>query len=570
MAEPVVTRFAPSPTGHLHVGGARTALFNWALARRSGGRFLLRIEDTDQARSSEQAVAGILEDLAWLGVEWDEGPEWRTPDGRRLGGDPRGVGPFFQARRLEGYGAAVDRLMAADLAYPAFESPEELEGLRRAAQAEKRNFRYRRPADYDREAALARMEREPHVIRLHMPAGGIRIADQVLGEIQFGEEELDDFVLRRRDGFPTYHLAVVVDDEAMGVTHVLRAQEHLNNTPKHVALQRALGFRTPVYAHLPVIMNPDGSKMSKRDKDRAARRALRERLAADPGVLEGLREPAPDRLQAWLADKRSQLETDELRALSDRLDLEIPGIDVEDFRRAGYPPEVVCNFLALLGWSPGEKDEDGRDRERFDRAYLASRFSLDRVGKANARFDRTKLLAFSQDLLGALSQEDFYQAWRAWCLRYRPDVLRHLDPVAARRFAAALQPRSRTLADPTRADGPGAFALVADDGIDFDEAAVAKWLRRGEPNGLALLGEARTLLAELESFEPQSIEMAVGTFCEERGLGMGKLAQPLRVAVTGRAASPPLGDTLAILGRAATLARIDRCLAECAGYSPNT
>ncbi len=496
-----VTRFAPSPTGHLHIGGARTALFNWALSRPDG-RFLLRIEDTDRVRSTEDAARGILEDLAWLGIAWDEGPELGG-----LGGDPRGVGPFRQAERLGLYAEAVDWLVARDLAYPAFEPPEELDALRAEARAAKRAFRYRRPEKFDRDAALGRMRAEPHVVRFRMPDEPLTVVDRVLGPIAFGEDHFDDFVIRKRDGFPTYHLAVVVDDEAMGVTHVLRGQEHLNNTPRHVALQRALGYREPVYAHLPLIQNADGSKMSKRDKE------------------EG-------------------------RA-----------VDVEDFRRAGFLPEVLCNYVALLGWSPGEVDAEGRDLERFDLSYLAERFSLERVGTGNARFDPEKLAAFNQAAIAELGDDAFFARWSEWCARYAPDALAR-DEAWRRRVAAALRTRCRTLADPTAPDGPGAFVWIADEAVAWESAAVDKWLRRGEPSGFARLAEARARLAALEPFEPDAIEAAVAELAASLGLGLGKLAQPLRVAVTGRAASPPLGDTLALLGRASALARVDRCLAE--------
>jgi len=563
----VVTRFAPSPSGHLHVGGARTALFCWALARRLGGHFLVRIEDTDQARSSQEAADAILQDLAWLGIHWDEGPELTSEEGRTLGGDPRGVGPFFQSQRRSRYDAVLQHLVERDLAYPAFETPAELDAQRREARAAKRNFRYRRAADFDRAAALARMEGEPHVLRFRMPEGPISVVDEILGEVVYGDDDHDDFVLRRRDGFPTYHLAVVVDDEAMGVTHVLRGQEHLNNTPKHVALQQALGYRVPSYAHLPVIFNPDGSKMSKRDKDKFARAAVRAARARDAALLEARIGDVlpPGRQGAWLADKRSQLEPGELSALSDALGLTLPGIDVEDFRRAGYLPEVLCNFLALLGWSPGEMDAQGRNRERFDRAFLAERFATDRVGKANAKFDRAKLLAFSQDTLGALPAEAFHEAWRSWCARYRPEVLARMDAATARRFSAVMQPRSRTLADPTASDGPGRFALLDDDAFDYEEKAVEKWLRKGEPAGLALLAGARIVLSTVEPFEPRPIEAAITAFCEGQGVGLGRVAQPIRVAISGAAATPPLGETLAILGRGATLRRIDRCLATFGG-----
>jgi glutamyl-tRNA synthetase len=549
-----VTRFAPSPTGHLHIGGARTALYSWALARQ-GGRFLLRIEDTDQVRSSDQAAHGILEDLAWLGIAWDEGPVFGA-----LGGDPRGVGPWRQAERLDRYAAAVESLIARDLAYPAFETPGELEQMRAAARAEKRNFRYRRAAGFDRAAALARMAHEEHVVRFRMPDEPVSVVDRVLGAIEFGEEHLDDYVIRKRDGFPTYHLAVVVDDELMGVTHVLRGQEHLNNTPRHVALQRALGYREPVYAHLPVIFNADGSKMSKRDKDRAAREAVKARLA-DPSARDGLVAIVPaERLDPWLRDKRAQLEPSDLAPLAAALALDLPCIEVEDFRRAGYLADPLCNYLALLGWSPGEKDEAGRDRERFDRAYLAERFSIERVGAGNARFDREKLLAFNQDAIAALSDADFFARWDEWCQRYAPET-RARDKGWRRRFAAMVRTRCRTLADPTAPEGPGAFAWAPDDGLAYDPAAVEQWLRKGDPSGFARLREAESAIAALDRFEPEPIEAAVGALAAVLGVGMGKVAQPLRVAVTGRAASPPLGETLAILGRESVSRRIARCLA---------
>jgi glutamyl-tRNA synthetase len=559
MGDAVVTRFAPSPTGHLHIGGARTALFNWALAQGRGS-FLLRIEDTDRARSSEDAARAILEDLQWLGIHWDEGPARGD-----LGGDPRGVGPFRQADRLDHYGREVARLVERDLAYPAFETEADLDALRRAARAEKRTFRYRRAPDWDRDEALARMARCEHVIRFRMPAEPIRVVDEVLGPVTFGDAQLDDFVIRKRDGFPTYHLAVVVDDEMMGVTHVLRGQEHLNNTPRHVALQRALGFRVPTYAHMPLIFNPDGSKMSKRDKDKAARAAARERIALEGAPLRAGLEAAvaPEGLERWLDDKRSQLEPAALARLADALGLILPPIDVEDFRRSGYLAEVLCNYMALLGWSPGEKDDEGRDLERFDRAFLAERFATNRIGKANARFDREKLLAFNQDTIATLSDAEFFEAWTAWCERYAPALLER-DPGWRSRYAAAIRTRCRTLADPTSRDGPGAFLWVSDDAVTWDEKAVARFLRRGDPDGIALLGDVRATLEGLAEFESGPIEDGVRSFCEERGIGMGKVAQPLRVAVTGSAASPPLGDTLTLLGRASVLRRIDRCLVECA------
>jgi glutamyl/glutaminyl-tRNA synthetase len=539
-----VTRFAPSPTGHLHIGGARTALYSWALARPDG-RFLLRIEDTDQARSSDQAARGILEDLAWLGIAWDEGPAFEG-----LGGDPRGVGPWRQAERLSHYDAAVAALIEKDLAYPAFETGDELEALRAAARAEKRNFRYRRAPGFDRAAALERMAHEPHVVRFRMPTEPVEVVDRVLGAIEFGEEHLDDFVIRKRDGFPTFHLAVVVDDELMGVTHVLRGQEHLNNTPRHRALQRALGYREPVYAHLPVIFNADGSKMSKRDKDKAAREAVKAGHVDLGASIPGL--------DAWLKDKRAQLPQDQLDDLARRLSLELPCIEVEDFRRAGYLPDALCNYLALLGWSPGEKDEQGRDRERFDRAYLAEHFSLDRIGAGNARFDRDKLLAFNQDAIAALSDEEFHARWSEWCERYEPAKFALRDDKWRREFARIIRTRCRTLADPMH--GAGAFAWASGKPFDYRSAANAKVLTSGSPSGWELLTVSGQRLSAVQPFDPEPIELALGALAQELGVGLGKIAQPLRVAVTGTTASPPIGETLALLGREEVARRIQSCL----------
>jgi len=557
MSQTVVTRFAPSPTGHLHVGGARTALFNWALARRLGGRFLLRIEDTDRARSSEAASRGILEDLAWLELVWDEGPVWEA-DGTSFGGDPREVGPFRQSERLDRYEASWSQLLERDFVYPAFETAEELDALRRTAQAEKRGFRYRRGADYARDVALARMREEPHVLRFRMTVAPVRVVDAILGEVVFGEEHLDDFIVRKRDGLPTYHFAVVVDDAAMGVTHVLRGQEHLNNTPRQVILQQALGFPEPVYLHVPLIFNPDGSKMSKRDKDKAARRAFQGAPVPLRAAVEDRFEPGA--LAAWLKDKRSQLDPELLTRLAAGLGLELPNIEVEDFRRAGFLPEVLCNFLALLGWNPGLKDEAGKDLEHFDREFITQRFDPARIGKSNAKFDRPKLEAFNQDAIATLAPGEFVERWGEWCRRYDPDAWERLGKRGRRaRFAAAMQIRSKTLADPTRREGPGGFALVADDEVDYDPAAVEKFLVRD--GGAARLRELGAQLRRLPAFEPEAIEATVRAYCDAEAIGFGKAAQPLRVALAGRPVTPPLGDTVAILGSEATLRRIERCLA---------
>ena len=550
----VVTRFAPSPTGHLHIGGARTALFCWAYARKTAGRFVLRIEDTDQKRSSEDAVSGILDDLEWLGITWDDGPTPTSPSAD-WGGDPRGVGPFFQAQRLEIYNRFFDQLLDRGLAYPAFDTPEELAAMRQAAQDAKETFRYTRTGACDADAALERMKTDEHVLRFKSPDETIVVKDVVLGDIEFTPEHSDDFVIRKKDGYPTYHFAVVVDDELMGVTHVLRGQEHLNNTPKHVALQHALqhddggGFRAPVYAHMPLIFNADGSKMSKRDKDKAVRKAQRHEGTEAQGAPDGV---SPDEFEAWIKDKTRQLPTESLVELADALGVELPEVDVEDFRRAGYLPEVVCNFIALLGWQKGD------DVERFTMDEFIARFDLPDIGKSNAKFDRDKLAAFNFDTIKAMNPHELGEIWRAWAERYDPDLV----TVLGDRFelaARAAQQRAKTLRE---LRDPIAFVFVSDDEIAFDDKAVRKVLLKNDSEGLAVLRDLRDLLAMVDSWTPESIEAAVNGFAESRDLGMGKVAQPLRVAATGTSVSPGLGETLGLLGKHSTLVRIDRCLAH--------
>lgn len=555
----VVTRFAPSPTGLLHVGGARTALFCWAYARRHGGSFILRIEDTDQARSSESATRGILEDLAWMGIDWDEGPTLESAGGS-IGGDPRGVGPFFQAQRIELYNEHLQRLIDEDKAYPAFDTPEEMAAKRDAARARKETFRYIRDPGYDRAAALERAKSEPHVIRFRMPDEAIHVRDEVLGDVNFTAEHVDDFVLRKMDGFPTYHMAVVVDDELMGVTHVLRGQEHLNNTPRHVALQKALGFRTPVYAHLPLIFNPDGSKMSKRDKDKAARAACKEaKLDASP-----IADVSDAAFAKWLKDKTSQLETSDLEALAGIVHVDLPEINTADFHRAGYLPEVLVNFLALLGWNPGVKNEDGTDLERFDASYISEHFDLSRLGKSASKFDRTKLLAFNADTIQSMDDEVFARRWSDWAARFDPETLAALEGEKLAWGCAGARQRCKTLRDVRTVL---AFLLLDEGAIEYDEKAVRKNLTKsveGEPTGLELLGQVKDVLAGLDPFEPGAIDAAIEGFAEGRGVKIGRVAQPIRVALTGAAVSPPLGLSLALVGRDRVLGRIERCVASIA------
>ena len=458
-----ITRFAPSPTGHLHIGGARTALFCAAYARGQSGRFVLRIEDTDQKRSSEAAAAGILEDLAWLGIGWDDGPEHATPSSN-FGGDARNVGPFHQSQRRAHYDRFFKQLLDAELAYPAFETPDELAAMRKAAEAEKKTFIYRQPDGYDHAAALKRAETDEHVLRFKMPPEPVTVHDQILGDVTFPYEELDDLVIRKKDGFPTYHFAVVVDDHEMGVTHVVRGQEHLNNTPRHIALIGALGFGVPTFAHLPLIFNPDGSKMSKRDKDKAVRAAVKQAAGVQEALANAGTADEQKHFAKWLKDKTVQLPQDRLIAIASQLKVELPEIDVEDFRRSGYLPEVVINYIALLGWNPGVKTDDGKDLERFDRAYLDQHFAFDRVGKTASKFDRDKLRAFNFDTIQAMDPAEFVLAWRTWAERYDQAILGELSAETMLMLAPAIQQRAAVLSECRQ---PIAFLFAVEDSFEY-------------------------------------------------------------------------------------------------------
>ncbi len=489
-------RFAPSPTGYLHIGGARTVLFNWLLARKHGGKFILRIEDTDQGRNVHDSVAKILDDLRWLGLNYDEGPEIEGP-----------YGPYYQSHRLDIYNRYFQQLLESGHAYYALETTEQLAEMREAAKRERRAVTYIRPAPVPTvaEGEAARKAGRQVVVRLKMPGEAIAVTDDILGEVILPANQSEDFVIQKGDGFPTYHFACVVDDELMKITHVLRGQEHLMNTPKHIALQRALGFATPRYAHLPVIFNKDGSKMSKRDKEKA--------LAAG-------KQP--------------------------------PEIDVHDFRASGYLPEAVINFIALLGWSAGD------DRENYELGELTKEFSIERVGKTNARFDREKLLSFNTTWAARVTPQRLLEAFKDFlsCAVSVPSAMRCVDDSRLREVLRVCS-GFRTFADVV---AKARFLFTDDDAIEFDPQAVAKNLQKNENAGYAMLKRIRTSLDSLSAWTPAEIDQALQSICAETGSGMGSVAQPLRVAVTGTTVSPAIGETLALLGRGHSLIRIDRCL----------
>jgi glutamyl-tRNA synthetase len=534
----VIDRFAPSPTGYLHVGGARTALFNWLLARRTGGKFLLRIEDTDLARSTEQAMLQLLEDLRWLGLQWDNAEL------------------VFQSKRLDLYNRIIDDLIARGLAYKAYESNEEMDAMRKEAEKAKRQFVYRRGPVPAEEAARFEAAGRVPVVRFIMPVKECRFTDEVLGEIVLPSDEADHFVIRKSDGMPTYHFAVVVDDAEMQITHVLRGQEHTKNTFRHIAIQEALGYPRPAYAHVTTIQNPDGSKMGKRDRDKAVRQCAQEWLKANkksPVELAALAKLGEDRLAAWLADSKKQLDIPEQSAVMHVIGLssgDLPEILVHDFRKNGYLPEALMNFLALLGWSPGG------DRERMSMDEMVQLFALDRVGKSNPKFDRAKLLSFNTEAAAAAPIERLVRAFRDYLSVNPESPLNGADDATLARLLQ-MKKGFRLLRE---VDEASRFLFTADDQIVYAPDAIEKVLKK--QNGLSVLTELRPILAGVASWTAASLDGAVKDYAERTGLGLGKIAQPLRVAVSGTTISPPIFESLEMLGRDRTLARIDRCVTE--------
>jgi glutamyl-tRNA synthetase len=544
-ATTIRARFAPSPTGHLHVGGARTALFNWLFSRHhEGGRFAVRIEDTDILRNIPGAEQKLLEDLRWLGLDWDEGTD--------VGGD---LGPYRQSERRDLYDAACRRLLDSGNAYYAFDTPAELEEMRREAALAKRNFRYPRPAPLptDEDANEARADGRPVVVRFKAPETGVAVHDEILGTVSFAADDLDDFVIVKSSGGPTYHLAVVVDDAAMEITHVLRAQEHLMNTSKHVLLQEALGYKVPKYAHLPLVFNIDGSKMSKRDKHRAVRETVRNRIRQnDLGPEDGAAAAgvSPDAFAGWLDKKAdTEIEMAALGRLAKAVGAEMPEIDVHDFRVSGYLPEALVNFIALIGWSPGD------DREKMSLAEMTAAFTLDRVTKTPGRFDRDKLLALNTDWAADLPADRLLTAFRDY-LETSASPLRSIDDGTAHHVLRACQ-GFRTFRDVETKVAP---LFAPDDDIVYDPKAVRRVLEKKDGRGWSMLERLLSVLDGIEPWSNAAIEASLTGLCERDGVKLGDVAQPIRVAVTGRTISPAIYDTLTLLGRQTTMDRIRRCL----------
>jgi len=458
-----VLRFAPSPTGYLHIGGARTALFNWLYAKRHGGTFLLRIEDTDRERSTPEAVDAILKGMEWLGL---------NSDGQTI----------YQFARAGRHRAVAEQLLAEGKAYRCYATPAELDEMRAKQRAEGKPIRYDgRWRDRDPSEAP---EGAPFVIRLRAQQEGETIVhDKVQGDVRFANDQLDDMILLRSDGTPTYMLAVVVDDYDMGVTHVIRGADHLNNAARQLQIIQAMGWPIPVYAHVPLIHGPDGAKLSKRH-----------------GALA-----------------------------------------VDEYRKMGYLPEAMRNYLLRLGWSHG-------DDEFISTAQAIEWFNLENIGKSPARFDFKKLDNLNGQYIRSMNDATLADEVADFLAREEPP--RHLDARAKERLKAAmpgLKERAKTLIELSQ----GAEFLYTDGPRQVDEAA-AKMLTPEARGILAgLVGELST-----REWKAADLEAATRDFAAAQGLKLGQAAQPLRAALTGRTVSPPIFEMLQILGREESLARL--------------
>jgi glutamyl-tRNA synthetase len=536
----VVTRFAPSPTGYLHIGGARTALFNWLLAKKTGGKFILRIEDTDLKRNTPTATQQVIDDLRWLGITWDEGPEVDGPNA-----------PYFQSQRRETYDKYIRQLLEQGRAYYCFESTEELGQLRGQAEAQKKGFIYQRPAvlPTEKDVEKAKAEGKPVTIRFAMPEGTIIINDLVRGEVSFNTAELGDFIIIKSDGFPTYNFACVIDDHLMGITHVIRGQEHLMNTPGQQALWQALGFgNPPQYAHMSVTISESGGKLSKRERPQTLRKAIKARTDTDFNLneLAGVGGLSADEMKDFLKGE-SVPDVPAIEAMAKYLGISLPEINVVDFFKSGYIPEAMVNFIALLGWSTGDT------REVMPLDELIAAFDITRLTKSNSLFDRGKLVAYNTEHLKMLPKEKLLAHFKAYLKIVDSPVAKADDETLLRLIKIC--EGARTLAD---IEHKTKFLFTADDRIEFDEKAVQKVLLKD--NGLAMLKLVRDKLAAMAELTEQGIEDMLRALAEEHKVGLGKVAQPLRVAITGSTISPPIFDSVQMLGKERTLKRIDNAV----------
>ena len=540
MPENIVARFAPSPTGYLHVGGARTALFNWLWAQKTGGTFILRIEDTDQKRNTPTATQQVIDDLQWLGIQWDQGPQVGGPNG-----------PYLQSQRKDIYDKYIKKLLDEKKAYYCFESPEELDALRKEAEAQKKAFSYPRPQDFPsaKDAEKASAEGRPVTVRFAVPQDEhIFVEDIVRGVITFAAGEIGDFIIHKSDGFPTYNFACVVDDHLMNVTHVIRGQEHLMNTPGQQALWRALfpDVPLPKYAHMSVTISDTGGKLSKRERPKALRKAIKAAENIDFDKLADVGKITPDQLDSFIKGKTTP-DMPNIGLMAEYLGVALPEINIVDFFNSGYLPETMVNFLALLGWNPGD------NREIMVVDELIESFDLSRLTKANSLFDRQKLLAFNTEHMRMVSGEKLLQHFKDYLEAVESPVASADDELLSK--IIKLCEGARTLADIER---KSRFLFLDNDKIEYDDKAVKKVLLKSE--GLANLEIVRDKLAAMDELSEQAIENMLRSLAEEKQVGLGKVAQPLRVAMCGTMISTPIFDSIDMLGKEKTLARISNTI----------
>lgn len=464
--EKVKTRFAPSPTGYLHVGGARTALFSWLYAKHCGGTFVLRIEDTDRERSTQPAIDAILESMEWLNLSWDEGP-------------------YYQTKRFDRYKEVIEQLIKDGKAYKCYCSKERLEQVR-AEQMEK-GLKPR----YDgrcRDDHSEHSPDEPYVVRFRNPdTGVVAFDDMVKGHIEFQNSELDDFIIQRSDGTPTYNFCVVVDDYDMGITHVIRGDDHVNNTPRQINIYRALGAKEPVFGHVAMILGDDGNKLSKRHG----------------------------------------------------------AVSVMQYREDGYLPEALLNYLVRLGWSHG-------DQEIFTVPEMIELFTPEQINKSASSFNTKKLEWLNAQYMKSLPREQVAAELKWHFARLGIDTDKVEGP-ALELVVKNYCERTHTLkemAEKTR--------CYFEDITSYDAAGVKKWIKEGS---VEILKDSLSALQALESWDAQTIDKALEGVAAAHEVGMGKVGQPLRLAMTGTPTSPGIGDTMELVGRDRTFKRIEDAIA---------
>ncbi len=520
------TRFAPSPTGYLHIGGVRTALFNWLLARQTGGQFILRIDDTDSKRNVAEALQPILNGFRWLGMDWDEGP---TSDGQGSRGPH---GSYFQSQRLERYQAAVHQLLQSGHAYRDYATPEETQAERETAEREKRDFIYSRRWMAETDAQATRFEEQGRqaVVRLKMPRQGqCEFQDLIRGPVRVDWAREQDHVIQRNDGTCLYHLASVVDDHDFQITHVVRAIEHLSNTPRQIFIFQALGYPLPEFAHIPFVAEPGSkTKLSKRKIDKYLKnREFKqlydhgEQIARQIGI-----QPDPFSFNPVL---------------------------IEFYRETGFLPDAVVNYLLLLGWSLDDKTE------MFSRQEMIDQFSLDRVVKNEASFDPAKLTAFQSRYMNDLDLESKTDLCEAFLQRANL-ISSPTNSLERSRVSAVLQ----AAADRINFAGDilqfeGFFRPAAE--LSYDEKAFQKRLVK-PPQAGHLLAEFKKILVATDDFSAANLEQVLKQWVDSQHLKIGDIIHALRVAITGQAAGFGMFESMELLGQQECLARIDRVLQE--------